>query len=367
MSPSSPVTVRFNDNDLEKLKDIARCTSFQNNEDYSYSDLIRDAVQKYISDIPNSPNLSTEEHETSNIMSPLQHTESTVSDMSGEDLLDLCGLNFNNPICRVLKKDFESKIKLESIARKVLALDECPQGGVLVYGKKMLENIHILSRRGAVPDLIDEGEEFNAEIFEIAANPTVRINTICHEKWNSLKETTKTAGEVIILEEDMNLINLFYYAAKADKSITFIPDIDIKHIDSIINKTVVNNFIPHNIIMSGVTYDILKAKHKSNGGDPCWQFLLSNSTTETRSTLAGKYRDATIMITPRAYNNIYLVNKNCKTGTFSTPPFNDISVMLSDETKKIRVGLIYCISLGMFVVSGNVSVIELSDENKNRD
>lgn len=55
---------------------------------------------------------------------------------------------------------------------------ELPQGALARYERDVASIAHVISRRGAVPDQIQEGEEILVPTFEIAANPTVRLSEI---------------------------------------------------------------------------------------------------------------------------------------------------------------------------------------------
>ena len=55
---------------------------------------------------------------------------------------------------------------------------ELPQGALARYERDVAAIAHVVSRRGAVPDQIQEGEEILVPTFEIAANPSVRLSEI---------------------------------------------------------------------------------------------------------------------------------------------------------------------------------------------
>ena len=55
---------------------------------------------------------------------------------------------------------------------------ELPQGALARYERDVAAIAWVVSRRGAVPDQIQEGEEVLVPTFEIAANPTVRLSEI---------------------------------------------------------------------------------------------------------------------------------------------------------------------------------------------
>ena len=55
---------------------------------------------------------------------------------------------------------------------------ELPQGALARYERDVAAIAHVIGRRGATPDQIQEGEEILVPTFEIAANPQVRLSEI---------------------------------------------------------------------------------------------------------------------------------------------------------------------------------------------
>jgi len=53
-----------------------------------------------------------------------------------------------------------------------------PQGALARYEKDVASVAYVISRRGAVPDRITEGEEVLVPTFEIAVNPQIRLSEI---------------------------------------------------------------------------------------------------------------------------------------------------------------------------------------------
>lgn len=69
-------------------------------------------------------------------------------------------------------------LEYQAVGRKLLMVDELPQGALARYERDVASVAHVVARRGAVPDQIQEGEEILVPTFEIAAHPTVRLSEI---------------------------------------------------------------------------------------------------------------------------------------------------------------------------------------------
>jgi len=66
----------------------------------------------------------------------------------------------------------------QAVGRKLIMVDVLPQGALPRYERDVAAIAHVVSRRGGVPDQIQEGEEVLVPTFEIAAHPSVRLSEI---------------------------------------------------------------------------------------------------------------------------------------------------------------------------------------------
>jgi len=104
---------------------------------------------------------------------------------------------------------------------------ELPQGALARYERDVASIAHIVSRRGAVPQAIQEGEEFLVPTFEIAAYPTVRLSEIKARRFYIVDRAQIKAKEAIQKEEDTNIFNALLAAAdsRADQIVTNVGDL----------------------------------------------------------------------------------------------------------------------------------------------
>lgn len=84
-------------------------------------------------------------------------------------------------------------------------MDELPQGALARYERDVAAIAHVVSRRGAVPDQIQEGEEILVPTFEIAANPSVRLSEIKSRRFYIVDRAQIKSKEAIQKEEDTNI------------------------------------------------------------------------------------------------------------------------------------------------------------------
>ena len=104
-------------------------------------------------------------------------------------------------------------LEYQAVGRKLLLVDELPQGAYARYERDVAATATVISRRGAVPDQIVEGEEILVPTFEIAARPTIRLSEIKARRFYIVDRAQIKAKEAIQKEEDTNIFNALIAAA----------------------------------------------------------------------------------------------------------------------------------------------------------
>lgn len=81
-------------------------------------------------------------------------------------------------LAQAMVEPIKRSLEYQAIGRKLLMVDELPQGQYARYEKDVASVAYVISRRGAVPDRITEGDEILVPTFEIGANPQIRLSEI---------------------------------------------------------------------------------------------------------------------------------------------------------------------------------------------
>ena len=110
-------------------------------------------------------------------------------------------------LAQAMVEPIRRSLEYQAVGRKLLMVDELPQGALARYERDVASIAHVVSRRGAVPDQIQEGEEILVPTFEIAANPTVRLSEIKARRFYIVDRAQIKAKEAIQKEEDTNIFN----------------------------------------------------------------------------------------------------------------------------------------------------------------
>jgi hypothetical protein len=62
-------------------------------------------------------------------------------------------------LAQAMVEPIRRSLEYQAVGRKLLMVDELPQGALARYERDVAATAYVISRRGAVPDQIQEGEE----------------------------------------------------------------------------------------------------------------------------------------------------------------------------------------------------------------
>jgi len=123
-------------------------------------------------------------------------------------------------LAQAMVEPIRRALEYQAVGRKLLMVDELPQGALARYEKDVRSVAHVISRRGAVPDEITEGEEILVPTFEIAVNPQIRISEIKARRFYIVDRAQIKAKEAIQKEEDTNIFAAIRSSILADHTVT---------------------------------------------------------------------------------------------------------------------------------------------------
>ena len=232
---------------------------------------------------------------------------------------------------------------------------ELPQGALARYERDVAAVAWIISRRGAVPDQIQEGEEILVPTFEIAANPTVRLSEIKARRFYIVDRAQIKAKEAIQKEEDTNIFNALIAAAN-NLGTQVILSVGVLTTAAL--NTAFRDIEQHDLVAAKiVTHAFQYATIRTFGKD----FYDEATTREIITTgLYGHLWTADIHVSSRMDSDSVLVVASPETvGAF--PIRQDITVLPADDPKKLRLGWVIYEEIGIVVVNDYaISLIEVT-------
>jgi hypothetical protein len=257
-------------------------------------------------------------------------------------------------LAQAMVEPIRRSLEYQAVGRKLLMVDELPQGALARYERDVAAIAHVISRRGAVPDQIQEGEEILVPTFEIAAHPTVRLSEIKARRFYIVDRAQIKAKEAIQKEEDTNIFAALIAAAgTSGQVVTNIGTLSVNSLNEAFRSIEQHDLVATKIVMHANQFAAVRAFGKD--------FYDEATTREIITTgLYGHLFTADIHVSSRMDSNTVLVVASPDTvGAF--PIRQDITVLPADDPKKLRLGWVIYEEIGIVVVNDYaVATIEVS-------
>jgi len=242
-------------------------------------------------------------------------------------------------------------LEYQAVGRKLLMVDELPQGALARYERDVAAIAYVVSRRGAVPDQIVAGEEVLVPTFEIAANPTVRISEIKARRFYIVDRAQIKAKEAIQKEEDSNIFAALSFAADnkqtndpaASQVVYNIGSLSVASLNTAFRLIEQHDLVAAKIVMHANQYATIRALGKD--------FYDEATTREILATgLFGHLWTSDIHVSSRMVSTEVLVIANPENvGAF--PIRQDITVLPADDPKKLRLGWVIYEEVGIAIIN----------------
>lgn len=258
-------------------------------------------------------------------------------------------------LAQAMVEPIRRSLEYQAVGRKLLMVDELPQGALARYERDVASVATVISRRGAVPDQIQEGEEILVPTFEIAANPTVRLSEIKARRFYIVDRAQIKAKEAIQKEEDTNIFNALLAAAdnRGDQVVVNVGTLSVASLNTAFRFIEQHDLVTAKIVLHANQYAAIRTFGKD--------FYDEATTREIITTgLYGHLWTADIHVSSRMDPDTVLVVASPENvGAF--PIRQDITVLPADDPKKLRLGWVIYEEVGIVVVNDYaISKIEVS-------
>lgn len=258
-------------------------------------------------------------------------------------------------LAQAMVEPIRRSLEYQAVGRKLLMVDELPQGALARYERDVAAVAYVVSRKGAVPDQIQEGEEILVPTFEIAAHPTVRLSEIKARRFYIVDRAQIKAKEAIQKEEDTNIFNALTSAANflGTQVTTAVGSLSTASLNTAFRMIEQHDLVATKIVMHANQYATVRTFGKD--------FYDEATTREIITTgLYGHLWTADIHVSSRQNDSEVLVVASPDTvGAF--PIRQDITVLPADDPKKLRLGWVIYEEVGIVVINDYaVSLIEVT-------
>ena len=86
-------------------------------------------------------------------------------------------------LAQAMVEPIKTSLMYQAIGRKLLMVDELPQGALPRYERDVAVKSYVIPKRGQVPTHVVEAEELFIPVVELATNPTIKINEINQRRY----------------------------------------------------------------------------------------------------------------------------------------------------------------------------------------
>ena len=257
-------------------------------------------------------------------------------------------------LAQAMVEPIRRSLEYQGVGRKLLMVDELPQGALARYERDVAAIAWVIPRRGAVPDQIQEGEEVLVPTFEIAANPTVRLSEIKARRFYIVDRAQIKAKEAIQKEEDTNIFNALLNACTTAQSVTNYGALTTQALNEAFKQVEQHDLVCAKIVTHAFQYASIRTFGKDFYDEATQREIITTG-------LYGHLWTADIHVSSRMLSDTVLIVASPETvGAF--PIRQDITVLPADDPKKLRLGWVIYEEIGIVVVN-NYAVSKITMED----
>ncbi len=267
-------------------------------------------------------------------------------------------------LAQAMVEPIRRSLEYQAVGRKLLMVDELPQGALARYERDVAATAYVISRRGAVPDQIQEGEEILVPTWEIAANPTIRLSEIKARRFYIVDRAQIKAKEAIQKEEDEQIFAALINAAliRGDQKVTQSGGaLTTSSLNTAFRDIEQHDLVCTKVVMHANRYADVRFFNGAGGTTASYKFYDEATTREILTTgLFGHLWTADLHVSSRMDPQYILCVASPDTvGAF--PIRQDITVLPADDPKKLRLGWVIYEEVGVAVVNDYaVSLVQVT-------
>jgi len=247
-------------------------------------------------------------------------------------------------LAQAMVEPIRRALEYQAVGRKLLMVDELPQGALARYERDVRAVARVVSRRGAVSDAIQEGEEVLVPTFEIATNPTVRLSEIKARRFYIVDRAQIKAKEAIQKEEDTNIFNAVLNSVNGAHTVVAT--------GGALTLTALNQAFAtiesHDLTVAKIVMHAQRYADVRNFGKTVFDEATQREVLT--SGLFGHIWTADIHVSSRMPTNIVVLLAPADY-VGALPIRQDITVLPADDPKKLRLGWVVYEEIGIVVIN----------------
>lgn len=246
-------------------------------------------------------------------------------------------------LAQAMVEPIKTSLMYQAIGRKLLMVDELPQGALPRYERDVAVKSYVIPKRGSVPTHVVEAEELLIPVVELATNPTIKINEINQRRYYIVDRAQVRAKDSIQRQEDVEVFKVINAAVPTDHSIAVSGTLQPENINLALTLIEEHELIGAKVIMHPQRYKDVRDWGKDFFDEATQRDILMTG-------LYGHIYSADIHVSTMVPKNaVYVLAPAQFVGAM--PVRQDITVLPADDPKKLRLGWVVFEEVGFGVIN----------------
>jgi hypothetical protein len=246
-------------------------------------------------------------------------------------------------LAQAMVEPIKTSLMYQGIGRKLLMVDELPQGAIPRYERDIAVRSHVIPKRGSVPTTIVEAEELLIPTIELASNPTIRLNEISQRRYYIVDRAQVRAKDSLQRQEDVQTFMVINSAVPADHSISVSGALQPENLNLALTLIEEHELVGAKVIMHPQRYKDVRIWGKEFFDEATQRDILMTG-------LYGHIYSADIHVSTMVpKNSVFVLAPAQFVGAI--PVRHDITVLPADDPKRLRLGWVIYEELGFGVIN----------------
>ena len=247
-------------------------------------------------------------------------------------------------LAQAMANPIRVSLDYQGVGRKLLVVDPLPQGALPVYDKDVDARAYILSKRGAAPSQIIEGDRIQVPTFEIVSYPQVRFSQVKERRFNVIDRAQQRAKSDIMAVEDAEIFSLIDASATSVNPVTISTGgLTREALTRAFQEIEKHDLVVTKIVMNASSFADIRSWGQ-NEFDPVTQHEV------LQTGLFGHLWTADILISKKVpAGAVYVMADPEFVGVM--PIRQDIQVIPADRPEELRLGWVIYEEIGLAVVN----------------
>jgi hypothetical protein len=246
-------------------------------------------------------------------------------------------------LAQAMVEPIKNALMYQAIGRKLLLVDELPQGVLPRYERDVTAKSFVVGKRGAVPTSEIEAEELLVPTFEIAANPVIRYSEVRARRFYIVDRAQIRAKDSLQRQEDTEVFKVINAGTPTDQTISVSGTVQLEQINLALTLIEEHELIGAKIVVPPARY-----KDFRGWGPDVYDQATQREILQTG--LYGHLYTADIHLSTMVPKNVVFVMAPAQY-VGAIPIRQDITVLPADDTRRLRLGWVVYEELGFAIIN----------------